>query len=50
VKDGPLSGLSARARLRGGQGRQGDPAEYVKDISQEPNYEAALAGGQEGGG
>jgi len=43
VKDGPLAGLSARAVFVVGKDGKVTHAEYVKDITQEPNYEAALA-------
>ena len=43
VKDGPLSGLSARAVFVVGKDGNVKHAEYVKDITQEPNYEAAIA-------
>ena len=43
VKDGPLAGLAARAVFVVGKDGSVKHAEYVKDITQEPNYEAALA-------
>jgi thiol peroxidase len=43
VKDGPLAGLEARAVFVVGKDGQVKHAEYVKEITTEPNYEAALA-------
>ena len=50
VKDGPLGGLSARAVFVEGKDGKVAHAEYVKDISQEPNYEAALAAAKKAAG
>ena len=50
VKDGPLGGLSARAVVVVGKDGKVAHAEYVKDISQEPNYEAALAAAKKAAG
>ena len=50
VKDGPLGGLSARAVFVVGKDGKVAHAEYVKDISQEPNYEAALAAAKKAAG
>ena len=50
VKDGPLAGLSARAVFVVGKDGKVAHAEYVKDISQEPNYEAALAAAKKAAG
>jgi thiol peroxidase len=43
VKDGPLSGLTARAVFVVGKDGKVKHAEYVKEISTEPNYDAAIA-------
>jgi thioredoxin-dependent peroxiredoxin len=43
VKDGPLAGLNARAVFVVGKDGKVRHAEYVKEITTEPNYEAALA-------
>jgi len=50
VKDGPLAGLSARAVFVVGKDGKVTHAEYVKDITQEPNYEAALAAAKKAAG
>ena len=50
VKDCPLGGLSARAVFVVGKDGKVAHAEYVKDISQEPNYEAALAAAKKAAG
>ncbi|HKZ06438.1 MAG TPA: thiol peroxidase [Methylomirabilota bacterium] len=50
VKDGPLAGLSARAVFVVGKDGKVAHAEYVKDITQEPNYEAALAAAKSAAG
>ena len=50
VKDGPLGGLSARAVFVVGKDGKVAHAEYVKDISQEPNNEAALAAAKKAAG
>jgi len=50
VKDGPLAGLSARAVFVVGKDGKVAHAEYVKDISQEPNYETALAAAKKAAG
>ena len=50
VKDGPLGGLSARAVFVVGKDGKVAYAEYLKDISQEPNYEAALAAAKKAAG
>lgn len=42
VKDGPLAGLSARAVFVVGKDGTVKHVEYVKEITSEPNYEAAL--------
>jgi thiol peroxidase len=43
IKDGPLAGLEARAVFVVGKDGQVKHAEYVKEVTAEPNYEAALA-------
>jgi len=43
IKDGPLAGLTARAVFVVGKDGKVKHVEYVKEISTEPNYEAALA-------
>ena len=43
VKDGPLAGVDARAVFVVGKDGKIAYAEYVKEITTEPNYEAALA-------
>ena len=43
IKDGPLAGLTARAVFVVGKDGKVKHAEYVKEITTEPNYEAALA-------
>ena len=50
VKDGPLAGLAARAVFVVGKDGNVKHAEYVKDITQEPNYEAALAAAKQAAG
>ena len=43
IKDGPLTGLTARAVFVVGKDGKVKHAEYVKEITTEPNYDAALA-------
>ena len=43
IKDGPLAGLEARAVFVVGKDGQVKHAEYVREVTTEPNYEAALA-------
>ncbi len=43
IKEGPLAGLDARAVFVVGKDGQLKHVEYVKEITTEPNYEAALA-------
>jgi thiol peroxidase len=43
IKDGPLAGLTARAVFVVGKDGKVRHVEYVKEITSEPNYEAALA-------
>jgi thiol peroxidase len=42
IKDGPLAGLTARAVFVVGKDGRVAHAEYVKEITTEPNYDAAL--------
>ena len=42
VKEGPLAGLTARAVFVVGKDGKVKHAEYVKEITTEPNYDAAL--------
>ncbi len=46
IKDGPLAGLDARAVFVVGKDGQVRHVEYVKELTTEPNYEAALAAAQ----
>ena len=50
VKDGPLAGLTARAVFVVGKDGTVKHAEYVKDITQEPDYAAALAAAKQAAG
>jgi len=43
VKDGPLAGLTARAVFVVGKDGKVKHVEYVKEITTEPNYDAALS-------
>jgi len=43
IQDGPLTGLSARAVFVVGKDGTITHAEYVSDITKEPNYDAALS-------
>jgi len=43
VAEGPLAGLEARAVFVVGKDGQVKHAEYVKEVTTEPNYESALA-------
>src|SRR5262249_416186 len=43
IKDGPLTGLTARAVFVVGKDGKVKHVEYVKEITTEPNYDAALA-------
>src|SRR5262247_2138708 len=43
IQEGPLTGLSARAVFVVGKDGTIKHAEYVSDITKEPNYEAALS-------
>src|SRR6266478_4247601 len=42
IKDGPLAGLTARAVFVVGKDGKVKHVEYVKEITSEPNYDAAL--------
>jgi thioredoxin-dependent peroxiredoxin len=50
VKEGPLSGLTARAVFVVGKDGKVKHAEYVKEITSEPDYEAALAAAKQAAG
>jgi thiol peroxidase len=50
VKEGPLSGLAAPAVFVVGKDGKIKHAEYVKDITSEPDYEAALAAARQAAG
>jgi len=50
VKDGPLAGVDARAVFVVGKDGKVVHAEYVKEITTEPNYEAALAAAKKAAG
>lgn len=50
VKEGPLSGLAARAVFVVGKDGKVRHAEYVNDITSEPDYEAALAAARKAAG
>jgi len=50
IKDGPLAGLTARAVFVVGRDGKVKHAEYVKEITSEPNYEAALAAAKQASG
>jgi thiol peroxidase len=50
VKDGPLAGLTARAVFVVGKDGKVKHAEYVKEITTEPNYDAALNAARQAAG
>ena len=50
VKEGPLAGLTARAVFVVGKDGKVKHAEYVKEITTEPNYDAALAAAKQAAG
>ena len=50
IKDGPLAGVDARAVFVVGKDGKVVHAEYVKEISTEPNYDAALAAAKKAAG
>ena len=50
VKDGPLAGLTARAVFVVGKDGKVKHVEYVKEITSEPSYEAALTAARQAAG
>ncbi len=50
IKDGPLAGLTARAVFVVGKDGKVAHAEYVKEITTEPNYEAAISAAKKAAG
>ena len=50
IQDGPLAGLAARAVFVVGKDGTVKHAEYVSDITKEPNYEAALSAAKQAAG
>jgi len=50
IKDGPLAGINARAVFVVGKDGTVTHVEYVKEITSEPNYEAALAAAKQAAG
>ena len=50
VKDGPLSGLTARAVFVVGKDGKVKHVEYVKEITTEPDYAAAIAAAKQAAG
>jgi thiol peroxidase len=50
ISDGPLAGLTARAVFVVGKDGKVRHAEYVKEITTEPDYEAALAAARQAAG
>ena len=50
ITDGPLAGLNARAVFVVGKDGTVRHVEYVKDITQEPNYDAALNAAKQAAG
>jgi len=50
VKEGPLAGLTARAVFVVGKDGKVKHAEYVKEITTEPNYDAALNAAKQAAG
>src|SRR5712691_3496410 len=50
LKDGPVAGLLARAVFVVGKDGQVRHVEYVKEVTSEPNYEAALAAARQAAG
>jgi len=50
MKDGPLAGRTARAVFVVGKDGKVRHVEYVKEITTEPNYEAALAAAKQAAG
>ena len=50
IKDGPLAGINARAVFVVGKDGTVTHVEYVREITSEPNYEAALAAAKQAAG
>jgi thiol peroxidase len=50
VKEGPLAGLTARVVFVVGKDGKVKHAEYVKEITTEPNYDAALSAARQAAG
>ena len=50
IKEGPLAGLEARAVFVVGKDGHVKHVEYVKEVTSEPNYEAALAAARHAAG
>ncbi|PYO28566.1 MAG: thiol peroxidase, partial [Candidatus Rokuibacteriota bacterium] len=50
IKDGPLAGLTARAVFVVGKDGTVKHVEYVKEITTEPNYDAALIAAKQAAG
>ena len=50
IKDGPLAGVNARAVFIVGKDGAVKHAEYVKEITSEPDYEAALGAARQAAG
>jgi len=50
VKEGPLAGLTARAVFVVGKDGKVKHAEYVKEITTEPNYDAAISAAKQAAG
>jgi thiol peroxidase len=50
IKEGPLAGLTARAVFVVGKDGKVRHAEYVKEITSEPDYDAALAAARQAAG
>ncbi len=50
IKDGPLAGLTARAVFVVGKDGKVKHVEYVKEITSEPDYEAALGAASQAAG
>ena len=50
IKDGPLAGINARAVFVVGKDGTVKHVEYVREITSEPNYEAALAAAKQAAG
>jgi thiol peroxidase len=50
IKDSPLAGLAARAVFVVGKDGKVKHAEYVKEVTSEPNYEAAIGAARQASG